>query len=63
MATKTQTTDRHQNVPTIPGFRAVEESRKWRLETSAKLRSMSREEKINFLNRHLERFEKNTSSS
>jgi len=50
-------------VPTIPGFRAVEESRKWRRETSAKLRSMNREEKISFLNRHLERFKKSASSS
>jgi hypothetical protein len=44
MATKTKT------------FDAVEMSRRLREETSRLLATMSRQEKINFLNRHLKRF-------
>lgn len=63
MATTTQTNKNEHDAPTIPGFHAVEESRKWRRESSARLRSMSRQEKISFLNKQLDRFGKNTSSS
>jgi hypothetical protein len=39
-------------------FDAVEMSRRLREDTSRLLASMSREDKINFLNKHLERFSK-----
>ncbi len=52
-----------KNAPAIPGFHAVEESRKWKQSTARKLQKMTREERIAYLNRHRERFEKTTSSS
>ncbi|MCF6313734.1 MAG: hypothetical protein L3J39_14920 [Verrucomicrobiales bacterium] len=52
-----------RDVPAIPGFHAVEESRKWRRETSALLSSMSDAECVEFLNRRISRFAKGKKES
>jgi hypothetical protein len=58
MTTKTKVSKEHGNVPAIPGFHAVEESRKWRRTTSALLSSMSDSECVEFLNRRISHFPK-----
>lgn len=59
MTTKIKVNKEHLNVPAIPGFHAVEESRKWRRETSVLLSSMSDAECVEFLNRRISHFPKN----
>jgi hypothetical protein len=53
------------NSDSIPGFDAVAESRKWRETTSRLLHSMSREERLAYLNRARECYlvERNAESS
>jgi len=40
-----------KNAPTIPGFRAVEESRKWKEAVARKTEGMTSEEVIAYFNR------------
>ena len=40
----------------IPGFDAVAESRKWRIETGLKLAAMSREERLAYLSKARARY-------
>ncbi len=58
MRTKIKENKEHRDVPAIPGFHAVEESRKWRKETSVLLSSMSDAECVEFLNRRISHFPK-----
>jgi len=56
--TTTKPHNPHLDVPAIPGFRAVEESRKWRIATGKMLREMAPEKRIAFLNRRIADFPK-----
>jgi len=47
-----------KNAPTIPGFHAVEESRKWKQAVARKLQGMTSEERIAYLNRRIADFPK-----
>ncbi len=41
-----------KNAPTIPGFRAVEESRKWKEAAGLKIKDMSAAEMREYLDKH-----------